>query len=341
MNCNALRQHYEGYVRDELSARLAEEFEEHVQSCKVCGDWFEMQQLVGQSLREAAQDSLPPEHYFEGLYQRVAPRLTRVDRWARWRRLLAVPFESLAFSNALGVRMTRLAAICAIGVGIGWAVGGHDLMSRFLDGTGGTNAITAEGRGSSARADAMRPGDAVNEGREILQRVSQAVRDLAAQPDTGASETAAAVQIDPMLNDQARKVFRQIDLGKYNAVRDGNPQQLETWMNAERELLAMGQIQQADADTPRTQFHFVQQALILIASEDLYDQSAAEVLLGEVRRLDPETHWACLAQYLLATMHQTQGEQAEARALFHACLENFPPQYLNEAQLRYAQNHAQ
>ncbi|MCX7013184.1 MAG: zf-HC2 domain-containing protein [Candidatus Sumerlaeota bacterium] len=125
MNCNGVQSRYGAYVADELSATLAAQVEDHLASCAFCREWFEVQEAVGEALRAEADSHLPPRSYFDGLAQRIAPRLRRADRWEKARAALWEPLVSLALSAALPARMARAAAACAVGLWLGVSVGAH------------------------------------------------------------------------------------------------------------------------------------------------------------------------------------------------------------------------
>jgi len=123
MNCSRVRNGYEAYVADDLSAARAAQFDEHLARCPACRQWFEIQEAGGEALRALAEASLPPASYFQGLYQRVAPRLERTRRWERVRSAAWTPIQAFFISAAAPARLIRASALCCVGLWLGLSFG--------------------------------------------------------------------------------------------------------------------------------------------------------------------------------------------------------------------------
>jgi len=331
MNCTTFHKRYDAYAVDELSAGVAQDFEEHASQCQACGDWLEMQQAIGEALRESADSRLPPHHYFEGVFQRIAPRLTRVSRWTRMRQAAVLPFEALFLSNGMFARTVRMVAICLLGVGIGWALGGHRMLASYLNPSTGKIGSRAEAASAAeqqmAEAKRLLQGAARVLSDSIVPRMPEA-NDQLSQPVAEQNQQLAKVL-------QEKQVFEQIDLVKFQIIREGNLHQLPPVLKIENDLLSVVQIQSASTWTLRHQCSLVQRAL---SSATGGDARAAEAFLAEAMRTSPQTRWACLAQYLLATLKDENGDSRQAATLWRGCLEQFPADYLTAAQSAYARS---
>lgn len=328
MNCATFQEHYEQYVRDELSPLRAPEFEEHAANCPPCQQWLEMQQVIGETLRVSAQSNLPADHYFEGLFQRTAPQLLRPNRWGRIRNALLQPFEVLLFSNSMFPKLARMATICAMGIGIGLFMGGDEAISKWVGSSGGRSQTL-----TSARAEATR-GEPVDQARAAWSRFSNAMQGLITpkmKSDVVAAPQSREAELVDLLHE--KKVFEQIDLVKYTLIRDGDMDQLPRILKIENDLLNAGQIKDTETWLFRRQCVLVREALNSMASQDAH---SALGFLEEVEKLNPSTRWACLAQFVSASLLDQLGQTDRASEKFKSCLERFPREFLNDAQVAHA-----
>ena len=330
MNCNAFRNRYESYIADELSVGLAEQFEEHVSQCADCREWFEMQQIAGDVLRQTAEDSLPPEHYFEGLFQRVAPRLVRVKPGERIRQVLTAPFAAIFFSNRLGLRIARAAALCLAGAGIALAITGQDLSFNF----GAAKKAPSINFNTTKTFHDSGPSVAAATERDAVKDTQQFWREFSNLMQHAITPKMADSQVQPMAPAPAAvSLFSQIDSLKFNMIREGSLNELPRVMKLEADLLAVGQITEAESQVARQQCQLVQQAL---AFRSRGENGQMESALQQVVQLKIDSRWACHAKYLLANLYEAQGQISLAVTLYNDCLANYPADSLNATQQNYA-----
>lgn len=323
MNCRAFHEKYDLYAAEELSASMAGAYEEHLQQCSQCRQWFELQQLIGESLRQAADASLPPKHYFEGLFQRMAPRLTRTSRWQRLRERIVEPFHAFAFSNRIIARLGRTAAICSIGIVIGLAIGPDELIQNWHAAPQSSQPVI-----SKSAEVARNPLDQLN---GLLGKASNLMQQAITprMKSDNAAPTSSAPAI-PVINQDP--VFQHLDDLKYGFIRDGKFDLLPQLNKMEADLLSSGRISGKATEIPRRQAQLVFEALKAMGNRDVV---TVQKCLAEAINCDSRSQWACFASYLLGTLFESTGQSDTAFTFYSDCLDRFPRAYLNEQQLAY------
>ncbi len=320
MNCKRFQEQYDLYAAQELSASASSACEQHLAQCHNCREWTDVQQLVRQALRESAQNSLPPEHYYEGLFQRIAPRLTRLSRWERLRQRIMEPFAALVFSSRLLARASRTLAICAIGVAIGLAIqaNGFQLWSHPRS----TSNLSRSAELTRISLDQVSA---------VWSKASNALQQ-AITPQMDAAQSAPASSSATAANYQSE--FQNLNDLKYSFVRDGKFDLLPQLNKVESELLASGRISARETANARRQSQLILMALQHLARKN---PSQAQTILNQALPLDQTSQWACLGGFLQGVIHEEMGQRAAAIAYYRACVDHFPHTYLNEQQRLYVE----